>query len=451
MKSEFENNRACIVGAGPGGLALARTFKTLGIDFDVFERHSDVGGVWDPQNDGSPMYESAHFISSKTQSHYTDYEMPVSYPDYPSNRQILSYMRGFAQTFGLYDDITFNTEVTATKKIAGGWQVTLSSGETRPYRWLICVNGTNWHASLPTWPGAFDGDIRHANGYRSMDEFKGRRVLIVGAGNSGCDIACDAAQRADAAFISLRRGYHFIPKHIMGKPADVFAAEGPHMPMWLTQMIFGGLLKLLHGDLSRLGLPKPDHKVFESHPILNSQLLHFLGHGDIIAKGDIERLDGDGVIFKDGSREKIDLILGATGYNWAVPYVDEALFDWKAGRPNLYMNLFSRETEGLYSLGFMETNGGAYKLFDNMADLIARTLIAERDKPKLAKKMAKIIKTDTPDLSGGVAYVASDRHATYVNVDAYAKQIKRLRKMMGWPEIKDGHYEKVRVAKVDAA
>ena len=123
--------------------------------------------------------------------------------------------------------------------------------------------------------------MRHTQTYRSSEELRGKRVLIIGAGNSGADIACDAARTAARAFLSVRRGYHFIPKHIFGKPADVFAAESPPMPRWLEQRVFGVLLRLLNGDLSRLGLPRPDHRIFETHPILNTQVLHFLSHGDL--------------------------------------------------------------------------------------------------------------------------------------------------------------------------
>tara|TARA_R110000824_G_scaffold118960_18_gene272557 strand:- start:89110 stop:90483 length:1374 start_codon:yes stop_codon:yes gene_type:complete len=443
--------RVCVVGGGPAGLALARSLIAQGVAFDVYERHSDVGGLWDQSNPGSPVYDSAHFISSKTQSHYIDHDMPEDYPDYPSNRQIHRYMQSFADAYGLRPHIRFNTGVREAKRNASGWTVTLSNGESKDYTDLVCATGTNWHPVMPTYPGTFTGEMRHANTYRSMDEFKGKRVLVIGAGNSGCDIACDAAQAADKAFISMRRGYHFLPKYLFGIPADVFAHDGPHLPMWLTQRIFGVILRILNGDITRLGLQKPDHRLFESHPILNNQLLHFLGHGDIKAKKDIERFDGKIVHFKDGTSEEIDLILCATGYTWKIPYVDPAEFSWRGGKPDLYMNLFSRETPGLYALGYMETNGGAYKLFDEMADLITRTIVARAKGGDEARQINKLITTDRPDLSGGIKFVASDRHATYVEIDAYRAHMAKLRKELHWPELKDGAFLKLRQPPIKAA
>ncbi|MFC9517004.1 flavin-containing monooxygenase [Nocardiaceae bacterium NPDC056970] len=302
-------DRVCIVGAGPAGLSAARAFRRLGIEYDQFERHSDVGGIWDLDNPGTPMYESAHFISSRTMSGFYDFPMPASFPDYPGNRQILDYTRSFARAYGLYDGITFETSVGEITPDGDGWSVRLSTGERRSYRAVVCATGVTWQPRIPTHPGTFDGEVRHAVSYRSIDEFRGKRVLIVGLGNSGADIACDAAVSAAETYVSVRRGYHVIPKHVFGTPTDVFAEKGPRLPLVIERPLLTGMLRLLQGDLTRLGVPRPDHKLLESHPLLNSQLVHHLQHGDVSIVPDVSRLAGSRVEFADGSSRAIDLVL----------------------------------------------------------------------------------------------------------------------------------------------
>ncbi len=429
--------RVAIVGAGPAGLAAARALKQNNVAFEVFERHSDVGGIWDINNPGSPMYESAHFISSKTMSHFAGYPMPDDYPDYPSNRQLLAYIRGFARDFGLLPHIHFNTEVASTWRSDNGWTLHLADGTSKTFTHLIAAIGTNWAAKKPEIPGNFSGKIIHSVDFKSSSDLKGKSVLVIGAGNSGCDIACDVARTADRSFISMRRGYHFIPKHIFGKPADVFAAEGPHLPLWLTQKVFGVMLRILTGDITRLGLPKPDHKLLESHPILNDQILHHLRHGDIRAKSDVERFDGKDVVFKDGSREAIDLVITATGYSWPIPFMDRSAFDWKGERPELYLNMISPKDARLFVAGFLEVNGGAYKHFDAMADTIVRSISLETSDPVRYQTLRNIAENEHPDVSGGIKLVASDRHVHYADADAYKAAHKAFRKRMGWPDFSD--------------
>jgi hypothetical protein len=431
----------CIIGAGPGGLSAARALKAQGLDYDQFERHTDLGGLWDTSNAGSPIYDSTHFISSRDLSAFIGHPMPRDYPDYPSHRQILAYLRSFAAAFGLRERIRFNTGVERIhKQDDGSWRVELADGSVRRYSAVICATGTNWDPSQPDYAGRFDGEVRHSVTYKNGDEFRGKRVLIVGAGNSGADIACDAATYADKAFVSVRRGYHFIPKHLLGLPADQFAETGPHLPLWLGRPVLKFLLRIVNGDLTRFGLPKPDHKLFESHPLLNSQLLHHLQHGNITAKGDVDRLDGREVVFKDGSRETIDLVLCATGYKWTCRYATE-YFAWKGGRPQMALSMFNREHHNLFGIGYLETNSSAYKLFDTCAHMIASYLKAQRDEPASAARFDDILRREQPDLSGGIHFVASQRHASYVEAHAFKTHLRKLRKRMGWGELHDTMYD----------
>ncbi len=437
-----EADRYCIVGGGPAGLITARAFDKEGIPYDLYERHSSLGGIWDPDNDGSPMYDSAHFISSKYTSHFYGYPMPDDYPDYPTQRQILRYIKAFARTYGLARKARTGVAVVSAVPDGERWTVTLSTGEAKSYRGVVCANGVTWHPRLPDYPGMsrFTGEVRHSVTYRSTAEFAGRRVLVVGAGNSGVDIACDAARSADVAFLSVRRGYRFVPKHIFGVPTDVFITRGGQPPKGVvvpedpTQLVDS-----LIGDLTRFGLPAPDHQLLESHPIMNTQILHHLAHGDIQAKGDVREFRERTVVFADGSEEEVDLVLFATGYDYAIPYVDPALFEWNQGRPDLYLGVLHRALDGLYVMGFVELADAAYQRFDEMAQLVVIDAYAHATGTGLAE-LRRLRAEDHPDLRGGHQYIDSPRHAAYVDSATYQRYLADVRERFGFADPDDAFY-----------
>lgn len=419
-----------VIGAGPAGLTLARRLADTDASFAVFERHTDVGGIWDIDSPGSPMYESAHFISSRTLSGFPDFPMPEHFPDYPNHRQLLDYIRSYADAFDLRRHVRFGATVVAAGPSEIGWQLELDDGSTVEARYLVCANGVTWVPNIVTWPGEFTGEVRHSVTYRDPSEFHGKRVLVVGAGNSGVDIACDAAFSADQTFFSTRRGYHFVPKHLFGQPTDVFATSGPKLPHRVQQTMFGGLLRMINGDLRKYGLPKPDHKVLESHPIMNTQILHYLGHGDAIAKPDVDRFDGDDVVFVDGSRERIDLVITATGYQHASPFLADGILQTRNGRPDLYLGMFARNHHNLAVLGFIEFASAAYANFDQMAEVIVADATASPGS-SVSTAMADKKLHHRPDLTGGHHYVNSERHANYVDVETYLHTLADVRRDLG--------------------
>lgn len=418
----------CVIGAGPAGLLMGAALQSRKIPFEIVDAGPRPGGIWDISRDDTPMYESAHFISSKQLSGFPGFPMPASYPDYPRHDRIFEYIRAFAQHHDLERHITVGARVTsAVRAEGGGWAVTRDAGDVRQYTSVCVATGTTWFPRVPQVPGHFDGEVRHASTYRSPREFEGKRVLIVGGGNSAADIACDAARSAARAFISVRRGYHFIPKFIFGQPADVFAHAGPHLPRWLEERVFGFLInRVLVGDLTKLGLPKPDHPILRSHPILNTQILHHLGHGDIQACADVRELSGRIVHFVDDATEEIDLILWATGYDKRFPFLQEADLDRNGDALDLYLNVFHRRYADLCFVGLFETDGAAYGLFGQQADLIA-TYLDPATPASTRASFDRLRATDRPDLRGGVRYIASPRHDYYVKGDVYAKTLTRLR------------------------
>lgn len=421
----------CVIGAGPAGLAVARALRERHLEHDHLERHTALGGAWDIENPGGPMYDSAHFISSRTRSGFSGFPMPDTYPDYPGHRQILAYLRAFADAYGLTGHVETGVEVTDVRKDpAGTWHVTRADGTTTEHSAVVVATGSQWYPNVPTLPGSFTGEVRHSQTYRSPSEFAGRRVLVVGAGNSGCDIACDAARSADHAVISMRRGYWFIPKHVFGVPSDVVGGAGSFLPKRAERALIQPLLRLLVGDPTRLGLQKPDHKLFETHPIVNSMLLHHLQHGDITARPGIQDTDGRTVTFTDGTSDEFDLIVLATGYRHRVPVAQEYMGDEQ--HPDLYLNVASREHRGLFGVGYIETNSGAYGLFDQQAHVLAAYLDGLDRRTPAAARFTGMIAHDRPDLSNGLHFDASPRHRGYVDSDAYDAYLKKVARSLGW-------------------
>lgn len=423
--------RVCVIGAGPAGLATARALARNGVLYDQFERHSDVGGVWDIDSEYSNMYESAHLISSKKSTQFDDFPLPEEAADYPDHRTILTYFREFAREFGLYDRIRFGVSIERVDRLdAGDWEVVLDTGEKYRYGAVCIANG---HLNDPNWPqfdGEFEGEIFHSCDYHSSDIFAGKRVLIVGAGNSGCDIAVDAIHRAASVDISMRRGYHVVPKYIFGVPAADFGSGSNllKLPMWAKQRIDTLLLRTIAPDPRKYGIPEPDHKLYESHPIVNSQLIYHLGHGDVNVRPNVERYEGNRVDFSDGTSAEYDLIVIATGYKLTFPFLDKKHLPWRANRkaPELYLNIFHPDYDDLFVMGLIESDGGGWQIRDWQAEAVARFLKAQKDDPELAERFRKHKKGPAPDTTGGVDFSKFERMAYYVRNAVYRERMQEL-------------------------
>jgi thioredoxin reductase len=413
-----------IVGAGPSGLAAARNLQKLGIGFRGFEAHGDVGGLWDIANPRSTVYHSAHLISSKRTTEFAEFPMAEHVADYPSHRELRDYFAAFADHFKLREHYRFGVKVLKAEPLDTSdkpqWRITTSDGESAVYAGLIIANGTLSEPTLPQFKGQenFKGDIKHTAAYKHPSLFEGKRVLIVGAGNSGCDIAVDAVHYAQSVDISLRRGYYFVPKYVFGKPADTLGGA-IKLPARIKQAVDSVVLKWFTGDPVRFGFPKPDYRMYESHPVVNSLVLYHAGHGDIGVRGDIDRLDGNTVHFKDGSARDYDLILCATGYKLHYPFIDHALLNWSGMAPGLFLNIFHPRLENLFVMGMIEASGIGWQGRYEQGELIARFLRARADGKPSGAAFVQRKSGPQPDLSGGYKYLKLERMAYYVHKDTY--------------------------------
>lgn len=419
----------CIVGAGPCGLAAQKNFKQAGIPYVAFERDDDVGGAWNRAATSARVYDSAHLISSKRLTEYVDFPMPADYPAYPSAKQAHAYLRSYADEFRLWDGIRFETSVLSADRDPRGWLVR-TDRDREPLRFagLVVANGHHWDPLIPKWQGEFAGEIFHSRDYREPSSLAGKRVLVVGAGNSGCDLAVEACQVADRVVHSLRRGYHVLPKFLLGRPIDQCGERllRWRLPLWLRRRIAGIASRICLGSPSRYGVPKPDHELFETHPIVNSQWLYFLGHGRIAIRPEIERLDGDVVRFVDGSEERIDVVALATGYRVSFPFLKEAELQWSGGVPDLYLNAFDRKRDDFLAIGLIQPDSGLWGLADLQSKLAAEYLSAIRDGDEATVETFRREKADgRPDLGFGVRYLDTPRHRLEVEHFAYRQLLER--------------------------
>lgn len=425
-------NGYAVIGAGPSGLAAARALHRRGIDVDGYEATHGVGGLWDISNPRSTMYESAHLISSRTTTQFSEYPMS-SRVDYPGHRELLSYFRDYADHFGLTALFRFDTTVTRLEPRAGGWDLTSEGPEgtaTRHYAGVILANGTLSEPNIPSFPGAFSNELLHTSAYRSPAQLAGRRVLIIGAGNSGCDIAVDAVHHAASVDMSVRRGYHFVPRYLFGRPSDTLN-QGRPLPPRLKQAVDTRVLRAFTGDPTRFGFPRPDHRLYESHPVVNTLILNHLGQGDLRIRADVERFDGATVRFRDSTSDEYDLVLLATGYRLHYPFVDRRHLHWQGSAPRLFLHIFPPSFSGLYVVGMVEASGIGWQGRYEQAELLADYLDAVERRPSRAEAFRRrVAGAPWPDLTGGYHYLPLDRMAYYVNKDAYRRAVRRERQQL---------------------
>lgn len=448
----------CIVGAGSSGLAVAKWLAACGVDFDCLEREDDVGGNWYYGKPQSSVYRSTHLISSKPLTEYRDFPMPAEYPDYPSHAQVWEYFRSYARHFELYPRIEFQTSVERIEPAADAgphgpyWDVTISRqaeananadaapssvprsafriphSEVRRYHGVIIANGHNWDPKWPEFAGRFDGLSLHSAEYKTPDVLRGRRVLVVGGGNSGCDIAVEAAQNAERTLHSVRRGYHYLPKYIRGKPADQVGERllRWRLPLAVRRAIAGAVIRWTLGPPEQFGLPKPDHRLFETHPIINSQMLYYVGHGMISPKPDVAELCGDRVRFVDGTTEAIDVIVYATGFKISFPFIAREHLNWRGGRPELFLNVFHPRYDNLAVAGLIQPDSGQFGLVDCQAELIARFLAALDGDRAAVERFRRQKAQPDEDLGRGIRYVNSSRHLLEVEHFGYRRRLEKL-------------------------
>ncbi|MDA0179854.1 NAD(P)/FAD-dependent oxidoreductase [Solirubrobacter phytolaccae] len=384
-----------MIGAGAAGLGAMEVLQRQGIAFDCFEATDRVGGHWHTD------YESLHLITSRDLSGFAGYPMPSSYPVYPSRDQMRDYLEGFATETSVRAHVRFGVRVERITPLGAGgqdgWRVQTDDGETREYSGVLVCNGHLQHQHVPDYPGEFTGRQIHSGAYRSIDDIEGTRVLTVGAGNSGCDLAVDAANARLQSTISIRRGQMFQPKAVFGRPRAEIGWLAK-LPVKVNERIARLLSDIVIGPPEGYrGLPNPaTRNLNEQPPVVNNLLPYWIQHGRIDVAPGIERLDGRTVHFTDGTSREFDTILWATGFDVTLPFLDAELIRWRDGAPLRTAGLtLPVGVENLYFIGLAAPRGPQLPVYSTQTELVARMLRLEPERRSaLAAHFAEI---DVPD------------------------------------------------------
>jgi cation diffusion facilitator CzcD-associated flavoprotein CzcO len=433
--------RAAVVGAGGIGLAAMKNLLAAGFDVVGYDLADEVGGNWYIDGPTSRVYESTHTISTKPFTSYPDFPMPDEWPDYPHQSQMGEYLRRYADHFDLRRRLRLATEVVRVQAVdphnsRTAWDVvscdTDGRSSTERVDAVVVANGHNWAPKTPEIPGEFTGEVMHSAQYKSADVLRGKRVLVVGAGNTGCDIAVEAAQQAAVVLHSTRRGYWYAPKYAFGKPSDQIndLISGLRTPMWLKQRLMHATIRLTVGNHRRLGLPEPDHAILETHPIANSLLPYYVGQGDIRPVPDLARFEGSRVVFADGTEAEVDLVVFATGYLAQFPFLDDEVLALRDAVPTLALNMVPPDYDTLAVAGLYQPDSGVFAIAHWQGVLVAEIFDAVTTSPQQSRRireqvLAPLRETTSRSrtLSGGVRFASSTRHLYEVSHQDYIRAL----------------------------
>lgn len=418
--------RIAVIGAGCSGLAAVKMLLENGHRNVVcFEKNDRIGGNWvyTAAESHSSVCETTHIISSKWLSHYRDFPMPAGYADYPSHREVLAYFESYARQFGLEKYIRFNTEVQKAEKIEGErWRLHTGTGAAEEFDYLLVANGHHSVPRHPGWKNDFSGTYLHSHAFKNNRGLEGKRVLVVGAGNSGCDCAVEASRVAAQVELSVRTPQYIVPKFFLGKPTDTFAAHLLWLPRPVQDLLHKISLRIQIGRYSYYGLPEPAFPPTKAHPTVNSEMLEKIRHGKVHPRPGIRRVEGQTVHFADGSAAEYDVVIAATGYRMAFPFFDKNFIDWEdATNVPLYLRIFHPDHSSLFFIGLVQPQGSVWPLSEAQARLVARLLNGKYSLPPDWQRLA---------VNEGAAiereFLKNPRHSVEVHFLPYLRKLEKL-------------------------
>lgn len=369
----MSKKRFAVIGAGAGGLCSAKYLLAKGIEPVIFEIGTRIGGLWVYENDSgrSPAYKSLRINSESGVSSYLDFPFPEGTQYYPGTTEMEAYFNSYADTFDLRRRIRFKSRVDAIVREGDGYRLTMADGSTDVFDGVVVASG---HQSSPRHPDqikGFTGEYIHAHAYRVPDPYAGKRVLVIGPGNSGVDIAADICTVTEQTFLAARSPVLIMPRMMFGKPQSrtLMLLEKPWLPWKLKVWIRTQLTRIFHGRMEDWGFRTPKGR---THPISHPTLIFHLAWNRIIGKPGIDRVEGKTVHFTDGTVEEVDAIIAATGYETDLPFLPDGTSPVRGTHLHLYNRIVHPDLPNMFFVGFFDATGGSnIRMMDEQSEYVA--------------------------------------------------------------------------------
>ncbi|XP_034540274.1 dimethylaniline monooxygenase [N-oxide-forming] 5-like [Notolabrus celidotus] len=410
--------RVLVIGAGVSGLTSIKACLDEGLEPTCFESSHDLGGLWrfkeKPEPGRANIYYTVVINSSKEMTAFSDFPPPAELANNMHHSEVLLYLRLYAEAFNLLRHIQFQMTVLSVRQradfaVTGQWEVETESGqgqrETHVFDAVMVCTGHYTHPHLPLkdFPGieSFAGRYFHSWDYRSAEGLQGKRVVVIGIGNSGGDIAVDISRVAEKVYLSTRSGAWVVGRVGRGGiPGDLFLTS--RMDMFMFKLFPSKINKMLEKGLNgafchRLYGLKPKHGFFAKIPVVNDDLSARIISGRVQVKSNVKEFRGSSVVFADGSiLDKVDVVVFATGYNYSFPFLPPDLQAKYGYRMRLYKHVFhpSLTQPTLAVVGFVHGLGAISRLAEIQARWATRVFKDLITLPS-EENMMKEIKNDT--------------------------------------------------------
>jgi dimethylaniline monooxygenase (N-oxide forming) len=374
--------RVAVIGAGACGICAAKYLLETGFDVTVYEIGSQIGGMWCYQNDNglSSAYRTLHINTSRGVTRFSDLDFDDATQPFPDHVDMHRYLVSYAEHFGVRPHIRFGSRVTQVRpafdreREPPKWEVETAGGAVTAFDAVIVASG---HLAKPLHSPElrrFGGEYLHAHDYRAPEPYVGKRVCVVGIGNSACDIASDVCVTSPRCALVARSGVLVLPKLLFGLAfTDITARiQRPWIPRALRRRVTRFLTWLAHGDITRLGFKRPDTL---THVTSNATVVTDIAYRRIVVKQGITAVEGKTIRFTDGTAEEFDVLIAATGYLIDLDFIPQQVLRFSDNRLELYMRIVPPEWPGLYFMGFFNTDTALNMVFEHQARWVRELLL----------------------------------------------------------------------------